>query len=59
MKALEKSNTDISNMYENSICHRDMSKSNNINAMKFDSSRDSISNSSISDASFRYSDIEV
>ena len=53
MKALKNSNTDISNVDENSSCHKNMSKSNIINAMKFDSSRDSISNSSIIDASSR------
>ena len=59
MKALNKSNKDISNVDEKSICQRDMSKNNNINAMKFDSSRDSIMNSSISDASSRYSNSEL
>ena len=59
MKALKNSNTDISNVDEKSICHKNMSKNNIINAMKFDSSRDSIMNSSISDAFSRYSDSEV
>ena len=59
MKALKDSNTDISNMYENSICHKNMSKNNIINGMKLHSYRDSIRNSSISDASIRYSDSEV
>ena len=59
MKSLKNSNTDISNVDEKIICHKDMSKNNNINAIKFDSSRDSIMNSSISDASSRYSDGDV
>ena len=59
MKDLKNSNTDISNMYEKSICHKNMSKNNNSNAMKFELSRDTISNSSIIDAYSRYYDSEV
>ena len=59
MKALKNYNKDISNVDEKSICHKDMSKNNNNNAMKFELSWNTIRDSSNSDASSRYSNSEL